>query len=361
MISGSYPRGDRERSGNSGRVNLPQEINLRWSFNTAFDLSAQPFACARRVWAASYDLFESTTTIFCFDQATGECLWQQSYQDQLADSLFLAGEQLILPFSQGRILSVNVSNGAQFFEKSELGTRIINADKLDENRCVVFSRTPEYDPLAFIVDSRNGSVISTLLFTPEAFGGSMSLPPAFDGQRIFLVYGSDIAVFDGESGVKLWQHHFAGSILSGPVIANQIVYVGDNYEVTGLEVESGKIWRKFEIDHGRFGKKDSPLPISVIGDRLFAGMDSNCLQVFSIDSAKVLASIKGVKEYAIADEALWAVFADTSLNSWNSAVFEVDLNSFTRKRGPIGPCSSGPVFTESLIIVRDGSTMSVWG
>lgn len=367
MTSGLYSRGESGRSGNFAVVGLPPAINQKWSFETPFDFAVTPIASQDRIWTAAYDLFESKTIVYCFDTASGQCLWQQDFAGKVVESLNLTSGGLVIPFFNGRLISVDPFSGAILWDKSGPGASIAFLEMVAHDRVLLFARTAECEPLPLLIDTVDGSETRSFSFKSAGFGGSMSLPPASDGKMLVLIYGSDVAAFSLDTGEKKWQHTFAGSVLSGPAIVDSSVFVGDSYYVTQFDAGSGNIVRQFEIDHGRFGKKDNCLPVSVAGDFLFAGLDSSCLQIFSLSSGIVVTSLKAVAGYVIADGSLWANFWESD-GFDNSAgrlsrkmeIFEIDLMTFTRKRGPFHGCSSSPVFGESVLICQNGSTLTTF-
>ena len=316
-LDASWPmfRGRQDLAGTAAG-NLPDSLELRWSFKTGGPVKSSAAIDRERVIVGSDD-----KRVYCLNAVTGEKVWAFETGDAVEGSPLILGDHVYIGSADGRLYKLDVATGALRWtyatgDKILGGVNWIQPPPGNTEQILVGS----YDSKLHCVDAATGEPVWTITTdnyvngAPAVAGekivfggcdGLLHVVSAADGKELAKIearayiagsvalkekfayvghYGNEVICVDLEAGTVAWQYkERAFPYFSSPAVTDEHVIIGGrDKRVHCLERATGKQLWEFQTG----GKVDSS-PV-VCGGKIAFGSDDGRLYVVSMENGKEL-------------------------------------------------------------------------
>ena len=316
-LDASWPmfRGRQDLAGTADG-NLPDSLELRWSFKTEGPVKSSAAIVGERVVVGSDDKH-----VYCLNLVTGEKMWAFETADAVEGSPLILGDHVYIGSADARLYKLDLATGALLWtyatgDKILGGVNWIRPPDGNSDQILVGS----YDSKLHCVDAATGKAAWTVTTDNYVHGapavagekivfggcdGFLHVVSAADGKELAKIdarayiagsvvlkekfayvghYGNEVICVDLEAETVDWQFKERGfPYFSSPAVTDRHVIIGGrDKRVHCLERATGKQLWEFQTG----GKVDSS-PV-VCGDKIAFGSDDGRLYVVSMENGKEL-------------------------------------------------------------------------
>ena len=296
--------------------NLPDSLQLRWSFKTEGPVKSSAAIDGERVVVGSDDKH-----VYCLNSVTGEKLWAFKTADAVEGSPLILGDHVYIGSADAQLYKLDLATGALRWtyatgDKILGGVNWIRQPSGNTEQILVGS----YDSKLHCVDAETGRAAWTVTTenyvngAPAVAGGKivfggcdglLHVVSTADGKELAKIeagayiagsvalkekfayvghYGNEVICADLEDETVAWQYRERGfPYFSSPAVTDEHVIIGGrDKRVHCLERATGKQLWEFQTG----GKVDSS-PV-VCGDKIAFGSEDGRLYLLSMENGKEL-------------------------------------------------------------------------
>jgi eukaryotic-like serine/threonine-protein kinase len=296
--------------------NLPDSLELRWSFKTEGPVKSSAAIDGERVVVGSDD-----THVYCINSLTGEEIWAFKTADAVEGSPLILGGHVYIGSADGQLYKLDLATGALQWkyatgDKILGGVNWIQPSTGKSEQILVGS----YDSKLHCVDAATGKAVWTVTTdnyvngAPAVAGekivfggcdGLLHVVSATDGKELAKIeagayiagsvaleenfayvghYGNEVLCIDLEAETVAWRYKERGfPYFSSPAVTDEHVIIGGrDKRLHCLERATGKQLWEFQTG----GKVDSS-PV-VCGDKIAFGSEDGRLYVLDMKNGKEL-------------------------------------------------------------------------
>ncbi|MFC1650119.1 PQQ-binding-like beta-propeller repeat protein [Candidatus Latescibacterota bacterium] len=278
-------RGDRNLSGTTD-VRLPDEMGLRWSYNTDQSIVSSPVIGFGNVYIGSTD-----GKVYSIDLLSGQKVWETDTGDDIEASPLLIGQTLYIGNLSGGFFAIDALSGAVRWE-TEISGDIMgsanSADVPDSSEKLVF--VGSYDTNMYCFNAETGD----LKWTYET-GDFINGAPATDGNNV--VFGgcdAKLHIISAVDGTKTGEVLVGSYIAGSTALVDNRAYLGHyDSKLVCIDLAELKIVWEYMDEESRGEFFSSP----AIGiDRVIIGSRDHSLHCADIKTGRQLWKFRALDE-----------------------------------------------------------------
>jgi outer membrane protein assembly factor BamB len=197
-----------------------------------------------RAYVAGHE--DGRETLYCFEAATGEPLWSNSYKAKKFDNMNAGGPAATPAVAQGRVFHVS-RDGKALALNAETGKPVWDIDLTKQFGSQTpkwgFAGSPILEDGDVMIDA--GRIVrleadsGEVIWQSENFGAAYSTPVPFTvrGKRFVAAFPeSGLVILDAKTGKTLAQHRWKTSYgvnAATPVIKDDMIFISSGYNTGG--------------------------------------------------------------------------------------------------------------------------------
>lgn len=201
---------------------------IEWSFEADGEIWMAAVLVNQKVY------FGTTTGIlYALDAGTGEELWNVALGANVG--LIAYDQDMLIVPSGNTLYAVHPDTGETLWESEERGQWIYPA--IADDRIYIGTR----DGIFYAIDLENGETRWT--FEGNTNFLAWSAPVVVNNIVYARNRGTSLYAFDAKSGDVLWETEISASVMSDPIIAQDVLYTGVGRSVHAFDTQTGeKLW-----------------------------------------------------------------------------------------------------------------------
>ena len=203
-----------------------------WKYKTGGAIYSTPLLADGLIYFGSHDGF-----LYALNAATGAWKWSVRSTPYLQDCPTWFNNTVYFTGTDGYLYAVHAKTGhIKWIYKTPRPYRLeLPQNPAVQNGLIYFNGGDDH---LYCLDAANGQFRWKSRLTGLSGQGSVSSPTAENG-RVFIRNNADLICMDAFTGSRLWAVQLQYHVTSEPLAKNNMVYIGDNKYIYGIEATTG--------------------------------------------------------------------------------------------------------------------------